>query len=299
MTILSSHVPPSLPSPAFTAEVRRPGELLNPGGHIFAEVEKVVQRHLFALQVLKTGHPKPQRFLVVTGMPGTGKTMSVTDAALRFGNAVIQLSAANVASPNEGGATEVLESYLADAVRHSQIHKEPVAIIADDFDCGIISVGKDTGNTINTGLVVQKLQSLADSEDYRNYDGSRIALIFTGNDWSNVRSSLFREGRATWYEHVVSPQEMRDFVFHLFTPATASEQRLLEKLVRRYRKESAAFWATVKSSLRHDIIDALLASGVTDPAFIQFELGRPRPLLPGQLLRYARAHARARRLISL
>ena len=284
------------PAPATASALRRPGKLLCPDGSIFDGLERAVHRHLFQLHALDGEHPRPPRFLVIVGKPGTGKTVAATDAALRMNHAVLHLQAANLASENEGGATAVLDSYLANAEHHARTHKEPVAIIADDLDLGIISVEADTGRTINSNLLIQRLQSLADGDDIRNADGTRIALIVTGNDWSNVRPSLFRDGRATWYEHEPTPDDIAALAVNLFKPRTDNDRRMLLKLARRYRHESVAFWSAVRTSLNNDLIDALMAAGVTDPTSIKVELHRPRPLEPGKLLGLARNHATRRRL---
>lgn len=287
---------PVLPPPADTLGLRRPGNLLCPEGIIFEGLERTVQRHLFRLRVLGDAHPRPPRFLVIAGKPGTGKTVAATDAALRMNHAVLHLPAASLASENEGGATAILDSYLSDAERHAKTHNEPVAIVADDLDLGIISNEADTGRTVNSNLLVQRLQSLADGDDIRNADGSRVAIIVTGNDWSHIRASLFRDGRATWYEHMPSPDEIAALAVNMLKPGTADDRRLVLKLARRYRHESVAFWSALRTSLINDLLDALIASGVTDPTALKVELHRPRPLEPGKLLGLARKHAMRRRL---
>lgn len=299
MTSLPPILPPFRPVPSAyspTSAVRRPGDLLCPTGIIFDALERTVQRHLFQLRMLGEAHPRPPRMLVIVGKPGTGKTVAATDAALRLRHAVMQIPAAALASENEGGATAALDAYLADAERHSMTHKEPVALVGDDFDLGIISGDADTGRTVNSNLLVQRLQSFADGTGCRNFDGTRIAFIITGNDFGTIRASLFRDGRATWFEHAPTPDDIADIAVTLLRPRTADERRLVRKLAYRYRKESVAFWTAVQQSLRSDLIDSLIASGVTDATAIKVELNRPRPLEPGKLLSLARRHARRRRL---
>lgn len=287
---------PVSPPPAETSALRRPGDLLCPDGIVFEGLERTVQRHLFQLRVLGDTHPRPPRFLVIAGKPGTGKSVAATDAALRMNHAVLHLPAASLASENEGGATAILDAYLTDAERHAKAYNEPVAIVADDLDLSIISTDADTGRTVNSNLLVQRLQSLADGNDIRNADGTRIALIITGNDWSYIRPSLFRDGRAIWYEHTPTPDEIAALAVNLFKPRTADDRRLVLKLARRYRHESVAFWSAVRISLNNDLLDALIASGVTDATALKVELHRPRPLEPGKLLGLARKHATRRRL---
>lgn len=294
--ILAPYATPPATAPS---SLRRPGDLLCPEDIVFEDLERAVQRHLFRLRVLGDTHPRPPRFLVIAGKPGTGKSVAATDAALRLGHAVLQLPAAELASENEGGATAILNAYLAEAEQHARTHNEPVAIIADDLDLGIITTDADTGRTVNSNLLVQRLQSLADGNAFCNADGARIALICTGNDWSHVRPSLFRDGRATWYEHVPTTDEIAAVAVNLLQPRTADERRLVLKLAHRYRHESVAFWAALRTSLNQDVLDALMASGITDTAALKVELHRSRSLEPGKLLGLARRHARRRRLVFL
>ncbi|MBS0235546.1 MAG: AAA family ATPase [Proteobacteria bacterium] len=287
---------PQPPAPDVSSQVRRPGQLLCPDGIVFDGLERVVRRHLFQLNAAGDVHPRPPRALVITGKPGTGKTVAATDAALRSKHAVLQLPASSLASENEGGATAVFDAYIDDAQRHSQRHHELVVLVADDLDLGIISADASTGRTVNSNLLVQRLQSFADGDDGRNFDGTRIALIVTGNDWSKVRASLFRDGRATWHEHAPAPEDIADFALDLFKPRSEDERRFIRKLARRYRHESIAFWTAVANSMRTDLIDGLLAAGITDPSAVKVELHRPRPLEPSKLFAIARRHAKPRRL---
>lgn len=241
-------------------------------------------------------HPKPPRFLVIAGKPGTGKTVAATDAALRMNYAVLHLPAANLASENEGGATAVLDDYLLTAEHHAQTYGEPVVIIADDLDLGIISADADTGRTVNSNLMTQRFQGLADTDEVQNPDETRIPIIVTGNDFSQVRSSLFRDGRATWYEHTPTSDDVAAVVVNLFKPGTSADRKFLLKLAHRYRRESIAFWTAVHTSLRDELVDALIASGVTDPTALKVEIHRQRPLEPGKMLGLARKHAARRRL---
>lgn len=294
MTSLLAPYQPARPSSP--TALRRPGNLLCPDGIVFDNLERAIQRHLFQLHALGDSHPRPPRFLVIAGKPGTGKTVAATDAALRMKHAVLYLPASDLASENEGGATAVLESYLEDAEHHAKTHDEPVVIIADDLDLGIITNDADTGRTVNSNLLIQRLQSLADGDEVTNADGSRIAVIITGNDWSSVRASLLRDGRASWFEHEPTPEEITALAIKLLRPRSAEDQNFVRKLARRHRHESIAFWSALATHLKSDLLDALMAAGVTDQSQIKVELNRPRPLDRKKLGTLARKHAARRRL---
>lgn len=293
--ILPPHRPGASP-PAFSTNIRRPGDLLFPDGVTFKGLEQQIRRMLFQSKLPRDIRPRPPRIMIIAGTPGTGKTVAATDASLRANHAVMQIPASSLASENEGGATAAFDAHLADAVRHSEEHQEHVVLCADDLDLGIMSLGSETGHTVNTNLLTQRFQSFADGDEALNFDGTRMALLVTGNDWSGVRASLFREGRAFFYEHVPTPEEIAAIAVRLFNPSTPAERHFLDKLAWRYRRESVAFWSAVHTSLRNDVIDGLIAAGVNDPVAIKVELHRPRPIEPAKLFGLARHHARKRRL---
>lgn len=292
--ILMASTPPRLPTAEFSATVRPPGALYCKDGVIFAGLERAVKMHLFNNAHRHNENPRPARFLNIQGRPGTGKSVTAADAASRQNYATLLLNASSVASENEGGAVDKLESTLGDAERYSSIHKHRIVIIADDFDLGIITADENTGKTINSNLVTQRLQALADTSEYRDHLGAPIPLIFTSNDFTHVRSSLFRDGRSRWFTHEPTLDEKIEVAVGLFKPRGLRERAHIEKLVRRYRNESIAFWAALRSDLINDHVDEVFDTDITNPALVLAELRKHHPLDPRKLRALAKKHAKAR-----
>ena len=291
---LAQSLPPqslsSAPSP-FASLIRTPGAYLCPDGVIFDELERAIRRHLFK-QVLPSLKGRTERYLIVQGARGTGKTVTATDASLRYGFAVALLPASMLASEHEGGATAVLRDFMAFAAEVSRARKLRIVIVADDFDLSISAADDQTGKTINSLLVTHLLQQMADTHEPRNFDDSGMPIIFTGNNFTTVRASLFREGRATWHTHRPSLDDKLLIAFQLFNPRTFDDRRLIERLVRSYRDESAAFWRALHNDLMTERLDDLIARGLPDVAAAEAEFRRPVPLDPRKLSLLARARAR-------
>jgi|LNFM01.1.fsa_nt_gb hypothetical protein len=282
--------PSSVPSP-FASLIRTPGDYLCPDGVIFDELERAIRRHLFK-QVLPSLKGRTERYLIIQGARGTGKTVTATDASLRYGFAVALLPASMLASEHEGGATAVLRDFMAFAAEASRTRRQRIVIVADDFDLSISAADEQTGKTINSLLVTHLLQQMADTHEPRNFDDSGMPIIFTGNNFTTVRSSLFREGRAAWHTHRPTLDDKLLIAFQLFNPRTFDDRRIIERLVRSYREESVAFWRALHNDLLTEKLDDLIARGLPDVAAAEAEFRRPVPLDPQKLWLLARARSR-------
>ncbi len=293
ITSLAQNLPPSQPAPSpFASLIRMPGQYLCPDGIIFDELERAIRRHLFK-QVLPSLKGHTERYLVIQGARGTGKTVTATDASLRYGFAVALLPASILASEHEGGATAILRDFMAFAAETSRARKIRLAIVADDFDLAISAADEHTGKTITSLLIPHLLQQLAHTREPRNYDDSGLPIIFTGNNFTTMRSSLFREGRATWHTHRPTLDDKLLIAFQLFNLRTFDERRMLERLVRSYRDESVAFWRALHSDLMTERLDDLIERGLPDVAAAEAEYRRPMALDPAKLWTLARARSKS------
>jgi hypothetical protein len=259
---------------------------------IFDELERAIRRHLFK-QVLPSLKARTDRYLIIQGARGTGKTVSATDASLRYGFGVALLPASILASEHEGGATAILRDFMSFAAETSRIQKIRIAVVADDFDLSISAADEHTGKTINSLLVTHHLQQMADTHEPRNFDDSGIPIIFTGNNFTTMRTSLFRDGRATWHTHVPSLDDKLLIAFQLFNPRSFDDRRLVERLVRSYRDESVAFWRSLHNDLMTDRLDELIARSLPDVAAAEAEYRRPMPLDSSKLWTLARIRSKA------
>ncbi len=292
ITNLAPSIPPAPPSP-FAGMIRMPGQYLCPDGIVFDELERAIRRHLFK-QVLPSLKTRAERYLIIQGARGTGKTVSATDASLRYGFAVALLPASMLASEHEGGASAVLNDFMAFAAETSRTRKVRIAIVADDFDLSISAADSQTGKTINSLLITHQLQQLADTQEPRNFDDSGMPLIFTGNNFTTMRTSLFRDGRATWYTHRPTLDDKLVIAFQLFNPRSFEDRRAIERLVRAYRDESVAFWRALHNDLMTDRLDDIIARSLPDVATAEAEFRRPMPLDGEKLWSLARTRAKTK-----
>jgi hypothetical protein len=292
ITNLAPSTPPAAPTP-FAGLVRTPGQYLCPEGVIFDELERAIRRHLFK-QVLPSLKGRVERYLIIQGARGTGKTVSATDASLRYGFAVALLPASMLASEHEGGASAVLDDFMGFVAEASRSRKVRIAIVADDFDLSISAADSQMGKTINSLLVTHQLQQLADTQEPRNFDDSGMPIIFTGNNFTTMRASLFRDGRAAWHTHRPTLDDKLAIAFQLFNPRSFDDRRLIERLVRTYRDESVAFWRALHSDLMTDRLDEIIARSLPDVAAAEAEFRRPVPLDGTKLIALARTRAKTR-----
>lgn len=288
----STSTPPSTPTP-FAGLIRMPGQYLCPDGVVFDELERAIRRHLFK-QVLPSLKGRVERYLIVQGARGTGKTVSATDASLRYGFAVPLLPASMLASEHEGGASAVLDAFMSFVAETSRTRKMRIAIVADDFDLSISAADNQTGKTINSLLVTHQLHQLADTQEPRNFDDSGMPIIFTGNNFTTMRASLFRDGRATWHTHRPTLEDKLAIAFQLFNPRSYEDRRVIEKLVRAYREESVAFWRALHSDMMTERLDDIIARSLPDVAAAEAEFRRPVPLDGAKLWALARTRAKTR-----
>lgn len=241
----------------FTQSFRRPGEYLCPDGVIFDDLEKTIRRHLFA-HVLPSTRKSAERALVIQGAPGVGKTVASCDAALRYGFGVALLSASMLASEHEGGATETLDQFLDEVVAFSKSNRLRMVAVFDDFDLGIARNNPKTGDTINSYLLTQRFQFLGSTRLPTNFDDTGLPFLFTGNDFTDMRSSLFRDERATWYTHAPTADEKLQIAHFLLRPRTPEERKLVDRLARTYVREPIAFWASLRNDLTRARLDAVI-----------------------------------------
>lgn len=282
-------IPPGGGSYQFAHTFRKPGQWLCKDRVVFDDLEAEIRRHLFST-LLASLHGKAERFLIVQGLPGSGKTVAACDAALAFGWGVAHLSASMLASEHEGGAVAMLNAFLEEVVRFSEEHQIYMVVIIDDFDLSICSVEKNVAHTTNTGGFTERNQKLADTDEYQSFSGSVIPFICTGNDFTPIRESLFRAGRATWYSHTLTLDDILRVATHILKPRRMVDRKLVEQLVKKYRHEPVSIWRSVHNDMQRDRMDDMITRGLS-PKEADRELQRPQVIDPQKLKAYVKARA--------
>lgn len=279
---LASTPPPVPADYKFAHLVRLPGDPVErhiiPFEHLTREVRKFL-----ATQMALATRDQAARTLVVQGAPGEGKSEGTLVAALQAGFAVAVVAASMFASEVEGGATDLLDQFLAEMERFSAERNMSVVVQINDIDQSIMANADNdkVGNTVNTTLLTEKFHHLADNRHlYRNASGANIAFIVTVNDARSLRASLYREGRAVWVDHVPSDEDKANIAWSILRPTTSAERSLVQKLVSRFRKQPIAFWKALFYQMQATYAEAAFAKGIPDAATIDKAFGRRFPLTP-------------------
>jgi hypothetical protein len=278
----------------YESHLRRPGDPAVAGRIVIDAIERPVRRHL-ALNTSKHTRDRAPRILAIAGRPGTGKSFVQSAAALAFGHAIIELPGATFASDVEGGANTKLIEVLEDGVMISHRDRLRVALILHDFELGIAADDGRTTRTVNSPLYIGLMQNLADERHrFRNFDGSNIALLINGNDFTTLRSSLLRPGRATVVTYEPDPATALALAARLLGPATPADHMALKKLVWRHRAEPLSFWPQLKADHEAILLDGLLGDGAPDLDRLDEALSRPKPFDAALLWHLAETRARAK-----
>lgn len=275
-----AHGPAAAPKRLYGHLMHYPGDSITQRIIPFEKLTRAVERHLrqHAHAVSRDTAP---RTLIVAGRPGEGKSEGILAAALQCGWSVAAVSASLFASENEGGANEVLDELLTELNEVADETGKPVALCINDIDQSILSLEEKMGKTINTNLLSESLHFLADNPRlYRSRHGTNLAFFCTLNDATNLRESLFREGRATWFEHVPTVEDKRNIAWALLAPGTTPERKLVDQLTRRFKHQSVAFWSSLVIELRASAAEGLMGRGIGEAEAIATIYGARLPLDP-------------------
>jgi hypothetical protein len=265
---LAAVSPPPLPQYQFGSFLRFPGDPITDEIVEFKELTAKVHDFL-KLQIARDTRDRAERTLCLAGPPGAGKSEGALVAALNFNFAVGVLSASMFAGDTEGKPTQLLDAILEEFSRWSAEQRRRVVVILDDIDLSIMAKDDKTGVSSNTNLLLQRFHYLADNRHvYRNGDGSNIAFIVTLNDASNLRASLYREGRAIWHDHVPTVEDKVNIAWATLAPQTSEERALVDKLARKYRHMPVSFWKALRNQIKAHHARRRLPAGVSDAAAI-------------------------------
>lgn len=292
-TLPPAPIPPVSP---YVANIYRPDQQL-PGTYIPSpDLELAVQAFLIQHQ-LPDESPSTPRTLLIQGPPGTGKTEVSLRAALAIGTAVMLLPPSIFSSKHEGGGVEQLTEALQEAERFSHANRTHIAVLLDDVDHSILSIGSggNVGHTVNTADAIGHLQNLSSNRNLHvGYQRLPIPFVATANAASRIAPSLFRQMRARVHTHTADDDAKLELAHRLFAPTTKEERSFIDQLFKKHRKEQIAFWPALFSDYKAARIKALIRSKSFERDAVQQHLARRQPIDTQLLEQLAEACRKAR-----
>lgn len=207
-----------------------------------------------------------QRGLLIVGEPGDGKSTTIKVHASRRGIDVLQMPAADLCGATEGLAVQRLNEACAYMHAKSAEAGRHMLFQLDDLDASIVDERKDQERTINSSLLIGKLQSLLESPDAcRDAMGIPIAFVFTANTVANFRAPLLRDGRCQVFRYRPTWQWKADAQIHHLRPSTDRDRKRLRCLVYKYRIRPMAWFTALAADLKRAAIASAVAEhGLAD-----------------------------------
>ncbi len=227
--------------------------------YIPKEYHDTVLKHILLNASKNINSFNPSLFLAIQGEKGEGKTFMIEKLCQFYGINYIPVSGAELCGGLEGDAVEALMHIYEKACIDSSLYGKLSCIVIDDFHKSIAAYDpNNTSRTTNADNLVGRLMNLADKPYINN---TRIPIILTANDYTNVYSALTRLSRMdffTWKPNLEDKTNIVYFMFKNFYPNISFNK--IEQLVKTYPDQYIAFYKTLIQNVFwgdcQDIIDA-------------------------------------------
>lgn len=268
------------------------GSYNRPGMKLPTKLELFVLRHIARHYLSSAATIRPPRFAVIQGAPGDGKDEGVRLACSRSDVDLIMVDASELAGEHENAGPVAL-ARLGEVVRDITAREgRPMAICISDFDLSTATRQDSTQYTVNSQLLIGAFQHLADTGTLGTAQGQTVPLLMTGNDFTLMRSSLLRPGRAVVFEHALDLDETCEIVAGIFG---ASDPKSVHGLVSAHRKQPIAFFAALRSRALDEKLNVPIAKHGLNIAAIERELNDTANLIDLDQLQKLAAEAAASR----
>ena len=186
---------------------------------------------------------RPARTLLVLGSPGTGKTETLRATCSRLAIDLLLLAGADLAGETEGAAVDKLDAAAKWMRAHARVHRRPFALLIDDIDASILEERPDQERTVNSNVLIGKLQAIAnDHTQLATFDGVPIPMLWTANSTRYLRPAMIRAGRCTIHHHTLDWPRRLAIIARILGPPTPRDAKALAKLAWLYRDQPIAFW---------------------------------------------------------
>jgi hypothetical protein len=234
---------------------QRAGSYDRPKMKVPEELQLFVLRHIARHYTPSLSVMRPPSFAVIQGSAGEGKTESLRVSCSRHGIDLILIAASELAGETENAGPAALTRLSELVLAITAQERRPVAICLDDFDLSIAARLRSTEYTVDSQLLTGALQHLSDTGAFKTAQGSSVPIVMTGNDFTPMRSSLLRPGRAVFFEHALSLDEKCEIVARIFG---VSDAKGVRRLVSAHRKQPIAFFAELRSQALDEDLNLLI-----------------------------------------
>jgi hypothetical protein len=260
-------LPPTKIGPTTYADYfYRPGQTYGTVNMPCIDITEKVQAHVVTLRM-----PPAIRGLALFGEPGIGKSHTLVNAVTSISNTAAMLLPSSIfGSKHEGGLVQNFKAALDDAVAYSAFYKQFVAVILDDIDASELSISENTGHTTSSHTFAGFLQTLLTSPQlYVDFTGKPLAILFSANDATKIRPSLFRDDRVTRIIMTLDPEVRDQMVYKAFAPQGPKENRIIERLLRAFSDQNMSFWSALVKDWKTYQVQAVIRQHGPDQAALE------------------------------
>lgn len=275
------------------------GNYNRPDFPLLTGTPKFCRRHIAHHLVPRLVANEPPRIAVLQGIPGDGKTETLKVTLSRAGVAMIFVPGSHFAGPHEDSAISALNEIADDIARISQRTCEPFALVIDDADLSILNMTDNVTYTVNSQGFINQMMHLANGTDMRDAQGRLVPIFMTGNDFSTLRASQLRPGRAVFHTHAPSFDDKVEIAAQLFRTFGFSPADM-RTLISDHPSQPVAFFSDLRTAIYDAQLDAALNTHGLHPLALDRAVATPPRLTIGQLRAVAHelATARARNFLA-
>lgn len=194
---------------------------------------------------------KSSLYLMICGEPGSGKTFQAIASCLRAGMTAIYCSTSDLTGVDLGASANAIDE-IYDAATLMLRNGDLPVIILDDFHMGEASIGSRVETTVNSNLLTGRLMNYCDDPAV-----TKIPIVVTANDFSDVNGALLRDGRSRRFNWKPSANERRMIVCGILEKAVGRNEA--QRFFSQNRTKPISFFSAVLEECERLKIEISLA----------------------------------------